>query len=813
MWSLVKKKDNPDERRGSIKRRLTGAVLIPSVALIVMWAIVSSYMVYDGFYARQIGLLAINVSIPSVNAMEALQKERQLTMAYLGRPTSGLREVHDQQQQTDKPLRAYRQVADPVVQDAPAAVAVRMAKLHGLLDQLPTIRSRIDSGDADKTSVNDYYNKTLDAATDLFYAYTRVDGLAVNTTQKGSASVDLFHISDTMSRAVSLASSAIAVGSFSTQDHLEFTRLVASYRAQLEATVPVLPQEIQDSYQRIAASDSWKALNNAENTLIERGSWLRVPAGVPSNEADWLALANPVSKDLIDLTITAGITAADLYLAEGTRKLEVAVIGSLLALLAAIASIVVAVRTSRTLVDRALVVRLQQLKNDSIELRRRLPEIVKRVRGGESIEVTTELPELDYGGDEIGQLATAFNETQQTAVVAAVNEARAREGVHNVFLGIAHRNQGLVHRQLQILDAMEREEESPEQLERLFQLDHFATQSRRNAENLMILGGEQPGRRWRKPARLVDVLRAAVSEIEQYSRVQVDHVPAVSVAGSVVADIVHLIAELVDNATAFSPKTSQVHVTSTQVARGIAVEVEDHGLGMSEETLQRANAMMIEPPEFDAMALKADPRLGLFVVARLAARLGAKVEFRISPYGGTRVIVLIFSHVLAPDGQGDSETDGALQLSRRAGHVQNSAGKQDNGVNHQTNGSAFAQQWASRRTRLGSGETAEGGDVELSLDIQPPISPVPGQHSMTVQPRQAHFADGRLDVPSANSTNRPQLPQRRPQQNIAPQLQNEHPLDMTEPGEGRSAEEIRRTMSAFQKGSEEGRQAGESLDF
>src|SRR5207253_1954407 len=133
-----------------------------------------------------------------------------------------------------------------------------------------------------------------------------------------------------------------------------------------------------------------------------------------------------------------------------------------------------------------------------------------------------ELPDLDFGTDEIGEVADAFNNAQQAAVTATVKEAQARDGVHNVFFGIAHRDQGLVHRLLKLLDAMEREEEEPERLERLFQLDHLATRARRNAENLIILGGELPGRRWRRPVQLIDVLRAGVSETEQYRRAKAE---------------------------------------------------------------------------------------------------------------------------------------------------------------------------------------------------------------------------------------------------------------------------------------------------
>ena len=259
------------------------------------------------------------------------------------------------------------------------------------------------------------------------------------------------------------------------------------------------------------------------------------------------------------------------------------IIGSILALLASLAAIIVAVRVSRSLVDRALMTRLARLRNDSLDLaRNRLPNIVERLKNGESVDLAEELPQLDHGRDEIGQVAEAFNTAQLTAVNAAASEAKARSGVHNVFLGIAHRNQVLVHQQLQILDEMEAREDNSTQLASLFQLDHLAARARRTTENLIILGGKQPGRRWRKPVPLMEVLRAAVSETEQYARVQVEQVADVAILGAAVADTIHLVAELVDNATSFSPPGSPVEVTSRLVARGVVVDVSDQGLGMKD---------------------------------------------------------------------------------------------------------------------------------------------------------------------------------------------------------------------------------------
>ncbi|MFD0530638.1 hypothetical protein ACFQ1I_34525 [Kitasatospora arboriphila] len=223
------------------------------------------------------------------------------------------------------------------------------------------------------------------------------------------------------------------------------------------------------------------------------------------------------------------------------------------------------------------------------------------------------------GGDEIQQVAEAVDAVRRTAVAAIVQQAQSREGTKKVFLNIARRTQVLIHRQITMLDELERRHEEPELLKELFAVDHLATRMRRNAENLVVLGGALPARRWRNAVPMVNVLRSAVSETENYARVVVQGVPRTALASQAVADVIHLVAELIENGTTFSPPYTQVLVSAQEVPKGLAVEVEDRGLGMSEEEYERLNAYLADPPELDVAALGDDLRLGLFVVSRLAA--------------------------------------------------------------------------------------------------------------------------------------------------------------------------------------------------
>ncbi len=230
-----------------------------------------------------------------------------------------------------------------------------------------------------------------------------------------------------------------------------------------------------------------------------------------------------------------------------------------------------------------------------------------------------------------------------------------RRGVSEVFVNLARRNQVLLHRQLTLLDTMERRTEDADELADLFKLDHMTTRMRRHAEGLVILSGATPSRQWRKPVQLMDVVRAAVAEVEDYERIEVRRLPRLAVDGSAVADLTHLVAELLENATVFSPPHTAVQVLGERVANGFTLEIHDRGLGMTAEAMLDANLRLAETPEFE---LSDTDRLGLFVVSRLAQRQGVRVSLQPSPYGGTTAVVLIPGAVLTETPGRDDESRG-----------------------------------------------------------------------------------------------------------------------------------------------------------
>jgi signal transduction histidine kinase len=239
--------------------------------------------------------------------------------------------------------------------------------------------------------------------------------------------------------------------------------------------------------------------------------------------------------------------------------------------------------------------------------------------------------------DEIGEVARAFDHVHREAVRLAAEQALLRANINTIFTNLARRNQSLIERQLALITHLEGKETGPDQLENLFRLDHLATRVRRNGENLLVLGGETPAQQWDQPLPLVDVIRAAASEVEQYERVELSGVPEAEIHGRAVTDLVHLLAELLENATAFSPPQSRVHVTAARLPDGrIMVEVHDRGIGLPPEELADINHLLAEPPTVDVAISQ---RMGLYVVGRLADRHGIRVQLRPSE-GGQGVTAL-----------------------------------------------------------------------------------------------------------------------------------------------------------------------------
>ncbi len=411
-----------------------------------------------------------------------------------------------------------------------------------------------------------------------------------------------------------------------------------------------------------------------------------------------------------------------------------------------------------------------------------LPQAIERLRDGQDAGLADEGPSSPRTRSvEIDQAAAAIGRLQRTTISAATGESGLRIGLRQVFVSLARRNQSLLQRQLRLIDSLEQKASDPAALADLFSLDHLTTRMRRHAESLAILSGAAPGRSWTEPVPVIDVIRGAMAEVEDYRRVSVLSKAEEAVAAPAVADMIHLLAELIENATMFSPSGTRVEVRAERVANGFAIEIDDRGLGIEPAQLDELNQQLADPPDFD---LANADRLGLFVGAKLASRHGVRVALRPSPYGGTTAIVLMPNTIVST-------------TTRVAGALADTAEPLPGRHSALDLGSAGGSVLAARRAAVAA-TPASAASAPASL-VTTQASPGPGP--------------GRLDgagADDAGADGTPRLPQRTRQASLSPYLRDGAGSAAAEPAAGpagdRSPEQARALASSLQTGWQRGRQ-------
>ncbi len=812
-------------RTWSIRAKIVTLLLPPLLSLVVLWIFATSLTsgaVVELFDAQTYYTLAAE---PSERVIVELQRERKLSQVYLGagraegKPEAAL--LAEQRGKTDAAISNFRTLAsrEDTKEALPPAATGRLAEIMVALDGIVSGRSGISLGQVDRAGAMEIYNGPIDG---IYRWYNALPGVGDAQLGKDArTNIAMSRARELLAREDSLVNGAAAAGKFIRTEAADLIAMIGAKRNAYAEQSAELPEAVLQTYRNIVAGEAHRKLIDFENKIISEA---RPNVAIPVDITAWRDAYDKLAEQLRQLDLQYGDTILKRAEPVAVGIVVRLVLAAVLGLLAIAISVVLSIRIGRSLINR-----LTGLRQDAQTLAdQRLPELVGRLRRGEEFDLAEAAPPLEYGTDEIGKVGNAFSAVQRTAIESAAHEAQLRRGLNEVFLNIARRSQTLLHRQLALLDRMERRTGDPEELEDLFRVDHLATRMRRHAEDLVILAGATPGRGWRNPVPMVDVVRGAVSEVEDYARVGFLTLPEASLVGRAVADVIHLLAEVIENATSYSPPHTRVQISGQLVPNGFAVEIEDRGLGMSAEAIEEANQRLLHPPDFDPAN---SARLGLFVVALLAARHGVRVTLRSSPYGGVTAVVLIPPHLITgatPELTAPTASELATELGADRGAGRDAGPDTGPGAGRVAAGRPLVgQRTAEPEPAAPAAELGRPSLVELvpqashrrhDVDAEVVAEPVEvrGAEAPPVPPKHQE-PEPALDLTDDG------LPKRRRQASLAPQLrerpEDEHTVDGIPASQfaaaaagGRSPEQTRAMMTSLQAGFTRGRREAALTD-
>ena len=603
---------------------------VPLVSLVALWAFAASITVRGAISDH-----TYNTSVTTLTtAMEPLTIELPAE-----RDASYLWLINDRRS-SEASLLATRKLVDGAIPAARSALqggslfadsTSTINALFAQLAQLGRIRTAIDSGAMSPTAAFQAYSGMMDAEFQFFKSSIQYRPSSLAEISIGT--VDAAYAYELARREATLVAGALAEhGQMSAPAGQLFAGSVASRNLLMNDVLAFLTPDLRAPYAVVVHSPAYQEYQAMEGKILAS---LGSNRPISVNASAWQASSSMYLATLLGAEFKTSSALTTMTASLTDRQVTEAVLAGGAGLLAVVVSVILLVWFGRKVTRD-----LTRLDNNVRRMaQERLPRVVEQLRRGDDVDVLAESPPPDTSTiQEIARIAESFAAVQKAAVGAAVDQARMRKGVNQVFLNISMRSQSLLHRQLAMLDSMERRTGEASALADLFRLDHLTTRMRRHAEGLIILSGATPGRGWRDPVPVVDVLRAAVAEVEDYVRVDVVSESRDLVAGNVVNDVIHLVAELIENATVFSPPNTRVEIRADRVGVGLVAEIEDRGLGLDAEDMDDINRRLASPPEFD---LADSEQLGLFVVGRLAARHHIKVSLRPSAYGGITAVVLL----------------------------------------------------------------------------------------------------------------------------------------------------------------------------
>ncbi|WP_327044473.1 nitrate- and nitrite sensing domain-containing protein [Microbispora sp. NBC_01189] len=622
-----------------MRTRLLALILVPTAVAVTLGGLrVSSSISSAAEYRRVQDVAELVLGIGDF--VHELQLERDLTARYVGTDRRGgatLSLIHDQQSAVDAAAQRVRSKAETAGAAFGDIGRADLVRLRGRLDELPALRTTILESKLPALPAIEKYSQV---AADALRLYDEtVQGAVDEGVIAGLKSMaSLARTEEEVSKQRALLAAALVRNRFENAEIDAFTaaraREVSERNAFLAQATAAQRQLFSDTVtgQKVDRAEYLRAL---ALSLTRDGLPLhRVEPGGQAADT-WFDAITETGDQMhkVNLALAhAVITRSEEFQASDQRVAAINV-----ALVVAVLLVVLVI----TLVMARSVVRpLRRLRSEALEVAgHRLPGLVQRLRESDSAGSQQVQPIGVLSADEIGEVARAFDEVHREAVRLAGDEARLRGNVNAMFVNLSRRTQTLVERQITLIDGLEQGEQDEERLANLFKLDHLATRMRRNSENLLVLAGQETARRWSRPVEITDVLRASLSEVEGYERVVLNFPSDVSIAGQAVNDIIHLMAELVENALSFSARDTRVVVSGNRIdGGGVMISVTDSGIGMTAEEISQANWRLANPPVVDVSVSR---RMGLFVVGRLGMRHGIRVQLRPHDGGGLTAMVLL----------------------------------------------------------------------------------------------------------------------------------------------------------------------------
>ncbi|MFF3320965.1 nitrate- and nitrite sensing domain-containing protein [Streptomyces sp. NPDC002889] len=633
-------------RNWRISTRLVSLLTLPVVAATTLGGLRIQESMDDMKQLDHMQLLT-KMTQEATELAQALQAERDLSAGPLanGTPETDFK-VSGPRTQTDRARKAFleatRDIPNTDGDEALESIRANANQIAVQVNTLGTIRDSAYEQDANSLTVESYsrlIESLLSLSQDMAQATSNPDmikrtrALAAFSSAKEYASIQRAIIA----AALPGGSDAKAPG-LTENDRLYGKAALENGKTELKTFKSIYESAGGDSEELTAPLDNGNPTITASELYAKRvldtkGNLERLPERSHLDWTDDYSVRINAMKQ-IEGTLLDQMESKARELREESQR-EAIINGALILVVLGVSLV------GAFVVARSMIRSLRRLQDTATKVASdRLPELVKQLSEADPQDVDTSVESVGvHSRDEIGKVAAAFDDVHREAVRLAAEQALLRGNVNAMFTNLSRRSQGLIQRQLSLISELESREADPDQLSSLFKLDHLATRMRRNGENLLVLAGEEPGRRWTRPVPLVDVLRAAASEVEQYERIELAAVPATEVAGRVVNDLVHLLAELLENATSFSSPQTKVKVTGHALPDGrVLVEIHDTGIGLSPEDLAAINERLASPPTVDVSVSR---RMGLFVVGRLSLRHGIRIQLRPSDSGGTTALVML----------------------------------------------------------------------------------------------------------------------------------------------------------------------------